>query len=135
AAMKKFHLFFFCCLFLIGNEAKVFQICELFYLLKSLGLEQYHDFNVCAALFSSHLNTQYYTNQEKKPTYGLFQINGLEWCGNNRFPSKNRCNMTCNSECLPRPLFNPMAVNTMAKERGGSSIPGEALCGCHGKKE
>ncbi|XP_026539906.1 lysozyme C, milk isozyme-like [Notechis scutatus] len=50
---------------------------------------------VCAADYSSRLDTLYYENVWGVPRYGIFQLSGLEWCDNGRHPTQNRCNVSC----------------------------------------
>ncbi|XP_042311300.1 lysozyme C, milk isozyme-like [Sceloporus undulatus] len=51
--------------------------------------------DVCAADYSSNLDTFYYENTKGIPRYGIFQLSGLEWCDNGRHKSPNRCNISC----------------------------------------
>uniref|UniRef100_A0A803STQ7 Lysozyme n=1 Tax=Anolis carolinensis TaxID=28377 RepID=A0A803STQ7_ANOCA len=101
--MKLFCFSLFC-LLIVASEARTFQLCELFYYLRILGLDNYRNVPlshfVCAADYSSKLDTFYYENTRGTPRYGIFQISGLEWCNNGRHKSPNKCNTSCDSEYL-----------------------------------
>ncbi|KAJ7317589.1 hypothetical protein JRQ81_003751 [Phrynocephalus forsythii] len=97
--MKALGASLFCLLFAV-NEARVFELCELFYLLRSLGLDNYQNIDVkhfvCVALFPSKMNTHYYENENGHPYYGIFHLKGTEWCSNGKDKSPNKCTMDCN---------------------------------------
>ncbi|XP_070592899.1 lysozyme C-like [Erythrolamprus reginae] len=81
------------------QKAKIIEICDLYYILKFYRMDPfkgiYSEQFVCAADYSSRLDTLYYENVYGIPRYGIFQISGFEWCDNGRHYSPNRCNMSC----------------------------------------
>ncbi|CAI5795831.1 Hypothetical predicted protein [Podarcis lilfordi] len=96
--MKAFLLSVFY-LLIVGHETKVFDACELFYLLRSYGMDSstwtgLHQF-VCLATFASNLTTNYFTSEGDHPYYGLFRLNGAKWCSNGKQASKNKCSIAC----------------------------------------
>uniref|UniRef100_A0A670KAW7 Uncharacterized protein n=1 Tax=Podarcis muralis TaxID=64176 RepID=A0A670KAW7_PODMU len=54
--------------------------------------------DVCMAGFPANYNTEYYETEEGVPHYGLFHLSGQEWCFNERRPSQNKCNISCDCE-------------------------------------
>uniref|UniRef100_A0A8D0BD52 Glycosyl hydrolases family 22 (GH22) domain-containing protein n=1 Tax=Salvator merianae TaxID=96440 RepID=A0A8D0BD52_SALMN len=97
--MNTFHLFSFC-LVITANEAKIFEICELFSLLEELGMENYgtqrlHQCELLVDCTTSLLFVRTNVNEDGIPHYGMFHLNGLEWCDNGRNPSKNQCKISC----------------------------------------
>lgn len=53
AAMKAIHIAFLCLVF-VGSEAKVIQKCELYNMLKEMGVKDYFGFDVQHREFSLH---------------------------------------------------------------------------------
>ncbi|XP_053227164.1 lysozyme C-like [Podarcis raffonei] len=96
--MKTLHLLSFC-LLMVANETRKFEDCELFYKLRDLGLDGFRGIDVkqyvCMAGFPANYNTEYYETEEGVPHYGLFHLSGQEWCFNERRPSQNKCNISC----------------------------------------
>ncbi|XP_062975045.1 lysozyme C, milk isozyme-like [Elgaria multicarinata webbii] len=86
-------------LLIATNKAKVYHACDLYYTLKLLGLDPFNSIfsedYVCAADYTSRLDTLYYENTRGIPHYGIFQLSGLEWCNNGRHFSQNKCNISC----------------------------------------
>uniref|UniRef100_A0ABM5FPS2 Lysozyme C, milk isozyme-like n=1 Tax=Pogona vitticeps TaxID=103695 RepID=A0ABM5FPS2_9SAUR len=87
------------CLLIIANEARVFEPCELFYLLRSLGLDNHQNIGVkhfvCIALYPSNLNTLYFDVVDGYPRYGIFNLKGREWCSSGKEESLNKCEINC----------------------------------------
>ncbi|KAH0628952.1 hypothetical protein JD844_010617 [Phrynosoma platyrhinos] len=98
--MKIVNLVFFY-LLIVTNKSKIYNVCDLYYTLKFLGMDPfkriYAEQYVCAADYSSKLDTFYYENTKGIPRYGIFQLSGLEWCDNGRHKSPNKCNKSCNN--------------------------------------
>ncbi|XP_053215747.1 lysozyme C, milk isozyme-like isoform X3 [Podarcis raffonei] len=84
---------------MVANETRKFEDCELFYKLRDLGLDGFRGIDVkqyvCMAGFPANYNTEYYETEEGVPHYGLFHLSGQEWCFNERRPSQNKCNISC----------------------------------------
>ncbi|XP_063152685.1 lysozyme C, milk isozyme-like [Candoia aspera] len=87
------------CLLIARQKAKVYDVCDLYYMLKFFRMDPfkgiYSEQYVCAADYSSRLDTLYYENVDGVPRYGIFQLSGLEWCDNGRHPTQNKCNSSC----------------------------------------
>ncbi|XP_062827727.1 lysozyme C, milk isozyme [Anolis carolinensis] len=98
--MKLINFAFFYLLF-VTNKSKIHHACDVYYTLKLLGMDPfnriYSEQFVCAADYSSKLDTFYYENTRGTPRYGIFQISGLEWCNNGRHKSPNKCNTSCDN--------------------------------------
>ncbi|XP_067321669.1 lysozyme C-like isoform X1 [Anolis sagrei] len=99
--MKAFHLVLFV-LLLIGNAARKFELCELYYKLRALGMDGFRGIEVkklvCLSQFPAEGNTRHYAVDHRNiPYYGIFQLSGHEWCDNGRHTTQNKCNTSCNN--------------------------------------
>ncbi|XP_004711545.3 lysozyme C, milk isozyme-like [Echinops telfairi] len=80
-------------------EAKIFSNCELARRLKARGLDGYHDYSlanwICLVKHESNFNTRALNrkNANGSSDYGIFQLNNQWWCKDNRYPSKNACDI------------------------------------------
>ncbi|XP_077792737.1 LOW QUALITY PROTEIN: alpha-lactalbumin-like [Podarcis muralis] len=110
--MKTLHLLSFC-LLMVANETRKFEDCELFYKLRDLGLDGFRGIDerkdtmspwflyfaslpdVCMTGFPANYNTEYYETEEGVPHHRLFHLSSQEWCFNERRPSQNKCNISC----------------------------------------
>ncbi|KAH0628951.1 hypothetical protein JD844_010616 [Phrynosoma platyrhinos] len=102
--MESFHLVFFL-LLLPANRARKFQLCELYYKLRLLGMDGFYGYEakqlVCLSQFPAEANTRYYAVDHRDvPYYGIFQLSGHEWCDNGRHASKNKCKTSCDNVCI-----------------------------------
>uniref|UniRef100_A0A670ZAG5 Uncharacterized protein n=1 Tax=Pseudonaja textilis TaxID=8673 RepID=A0A670ZAG5_PSETE len=109
------------CLLIARQKAKVFDVCDLYYILKFFQMDPfkgiYSEQFVCAADYSSRLDTLYYENIRGVPRYGIFQLSGLEWCDNGRHPTQNRCNISCDCDYIPLWLFPNCLCDTIMPQQ------------------
>ncbi|XP_062827726.1 lysozyme C-2-like [Anolis carolinensis] len=119
--MKLFCFSLFC-LLIVASEARTFQLCELFYYLRILGLDNYRNVPlshyVCLAWFPSKMNTEYYEFADGISHYGIFRLKSTESCNNGRSRSTNTCKINCNMflddditddvECLKKLITNKL---------------------------
>uniref|UniRef100_A0A8D0KJ07 Glycosyl hydrolases family 22 (GH22) domain-containing protein n=1 Tax=Salvator merianae TaxID=96440 RepID=A0A8D0KJ07_SALMN len=115
------------CFLIAGNEAKVYERCELAAALKRGGLDRYHGYSlgnwVCMAYHESRYNTRAVgpPNSDGSRDYGIFQINSRWWCDNGRRPTANGCRKPCSAfttdnisddiECAKRIVRDPQGMN------------------------
>ncbi|XP_034956562.1 lysozyme C-3 [Zootoca vivipara] len=115
------------CLLLAGNEAKVYERCELAARLKQGGMDGYHRVSLanwlCAAYHESRFNTRAVgpPNSDGSRDYGIFQINSRWWCDNGHRPTANGCRSSCNAflndditndiNCVKRIVRDPQGMN------------------------
>uniref|UniRef100_A0A8D0BK00 Glycosyl hydrolases family 22 (GH22) domain-containing protein n=1 Tax=Salvator merianae TaxID=96440 RepID=A0A8D0BK00_SALMN len=91
------------CILIAGNEAKVFERCELATVLKRGGLDGYRGYSlgnwVCMAYHESRYDSRAVgpPNWDGSRDYGIFQINSRWWCDNGQQPTANGCGKPCSA--------------------------------------